>query len=94
MPTVLLEAMASGLPVVISRLPVLEHVINDGHNGLFFPVADVNALQQTITDLLNDEKFLLRLGKNARAYAKIKHSFKIWQQEMSQFYQRLMVDHQ
>lgn len=49
-PTVALEAMAVGTPVVASRVGNLGEIINDGVNGRLVPAGDVRALAAALTD--------------------------------------------
>jgi L-malate glycosyltransferase len=62
----MIEAMACGLPIVASDAPGLRTHINDGHNGLLFPVEDHKSLAQSIIKLVNDEKMRSRLSLGAR----------------------------
>lgn len=56
-PTVLMEAMASGLPVVASRLSGIPELVEDGINGYLVAPRDVNGLSQAIESvLLNPER--------------------------------------
>ena len=66
---VVLEAMASGLPVIVPRAggPV-DHVINDRNGFLFEPDDPEDLISKTRT-LVNDLKYARKLGKGARAYA-------------------------
>lgn len=43
-PNVLVEAMASGLPVVVSNVCEHPHIVEDGVNGFLFDPYDVNAI--------------------------------------------------
>lgn len=87
---VVLEAMASGLPVVVSRLPVLQSVLTDGENGLFVPLDDSAALAKTINSLWYDWEKIVTLGQHAAEYVRSHHHFDQWQDEMSGFYRRLL----
>lgn len=51
---VLLEAMASGTPVVASDLEAFRRVLEDGRYGVLFPVRDAAALAGALADLLGD----------------------------------------
>lgn len=53
---VLLEAMATGTPVVASDLEAFRRVLDDGAYGVLFPVRDAAALAAALADLLHDPK--------------------------------------
>src|SRR5207253_5534216 len=64
---VALEAMASGTPVVASRVGGLSEVVVDGETGFLTPPGDVAALRQRLEQLLGDPHLARRMGDNARA---------------------------
>jgi glycosyltransferase involved in cell wall biosynthesis len=64
---VALEAMASGTPVVASRIGGLPEVVQDGETGFLTPPGDVAALRQRLEQLLGDPHLARRMGDNARA---------------------------
>ena len=66
MPNTVLEAMASGLPVVATRIGGVEDLIEDGRNGILVPPADKDALQQALAAILYDKAKWTTLGKAAR----------------------------
>ncbi len=67
---VVLEALASGLPVVVpSTGGQLDHV-RDGINGLIFEAEDKNALVAQVARLADDLPLARRLGSAGRTYAK------------------------
>jgi phosphatidylinositol alpha-mannosyltransferase len=51
---VLLEAMATGTPVVASNLPAFARVLRDGHAGMMFNNEDSESLAATVNKLLGD----------------------------------------
>jgi phosphatidylinositol alpha-mannosyltransferase len=59
---VLLEAMASGRPVVASAIPGYEAVMRSGHEGLMVPPKDPQALALAIVRLLSDRELRRRAG--------------------------------
>jgi phosphatidylinositol alpha-mannosyltransferase len=53
---VLIEAMASGLPVVASDIPGYRAVVEDGVQGVLVPPGDAQALAEALLELIKDEK--------------------------------------
>jgi len=62
----LLEAMAAGLPVIVSRVGGLPEVVRHEENGLLIPVGDAPALAQSLTRVLENPAWAQSLGDNAR----------------------------
>ena len=65
-PIVLLEASASGLPMVVSDLDTFKCIIEEGYNGLFTKRRDENNLADAIIYLLENEDMREKMGKNGR----------------------------
>lgn len=66
MPNVVLEAMASGLPVIAARVGGVEEIIRDGDNGLLFEPGSLAGLVSTLGELLSNRDLRRRLGEQAR----------------------------
>jgi glycosyltransferase involved in cell wall biosynthesis len=66
LPTVLLEAMASGLPVVSTNLVGVPEIVDDGVNGLLVEPGDVAGLAAQLARLLRDAGLRHRLGEAGR----------------------------
>jgi len=70
---VLLEAMASGLPIVASGIAGYQSVMTDGREGVFVEPKDASALVRALSDLLASPDLRARLGaagpSQARRYA-------------------------
>lgn len=77
LPTVILEAMASGLPIVTTSVSGCKDLINDGYNGLLVPPEDPGKLYDAIFRLLNEPELCEYLGKNARSTAENVYSWNI-----------------
>ena len=66
---VLLEASASGLPVIATTGSGVEEALIDGETGLLIPQNDVPALANVLLRLLGDPALRARMGSAGRAYA-------------------------
>ena len=64
----LMEAMASGLPVIGSAVGGIKTLIKDGDNGLLVSPGDSSEIAKAIIDLISDSNKALGLGVNARKY--------------------------
>jgi len=66
LPYVILEAMAARLPVVATRAPGIEDVVEDGVTGRLAPLDDSAAIARALLDLLADGDARSRMGGEAR----------------------------
>ncbi len=67
---VVVEAMAAGLPVVTSDIPVLAEFLRDGDDCLMTPVGDSGPLAQALVRLVNDAELRARLTGRAQETAR------------------------
>ncbi|CCG03759.1 glycosyltransferase [Blastococcus saxobsidens] len=70
MGSVLVEAMAAGLPVVASDVGGIPEVVRDGETGLLVPPGDVDALAGALDRLVADGRLRSRLAAGARIRAR------------------------
>jgi glycosyltransferase involved in cell wall biosynthesis len=62
------EAMASGLPLVVSGVHALTEIVRDKVTGMQFPPLDSDALAGVLRELLENPALRRELGDNARAW--------------------------
>ncbi|MGB7371417.1 glycosyltransferase family 4 protein [Erythrobacter sp.] len=62
MPLTLLEAMASGLPIVATDVAGNRELVSDGENGMKAPLGDAHAIARTISNILADDDLYARLS--------------------------------
>ena len=72
---VLLEAMASGKPVIASNLPGVRSVVSDGEDGLLVRPGDVSDLAEKIQTLLDDPQRRQAMGQRGRAKVEQKYAW-------------------
>ncbi len=82
---VILEAMASGLPVVAARAGGVQDNLIDMYNGLSFQPGDPYDMAQAIHQLLSEPDLRARLTCNASQYA----LSKTWSEIFSEFFTHL-----
>jgi glycosyltransferase involved in cell wall biosynthesis len=70
----LVEAMASGLPVVATATEGAREIVEEGRTGLMVPVNDVDSLAAAASELLGDEPRRRALGERARETAAVRFS--------------------
>ncbi len=68
-PKVLLEAAATGRPIVTTDMPGCREVVTGGDNGLLVPARDTHALAAALKTLLTDPVRRAQMGQRSRERA-------------------------
>ncbi|MFT3886597.1 MAG: glycosyltransferase [Arachnia sp.] len=66
LPVVLMEAMATGMPVVTTPINGIPELVKDGRNGYLVPPGRADLLADTLAGLASDPELRHRLGVTAR----------------------------
>lgn len=90
LPNVVLEAMACGLPVIVSDLPGLKNVIIPNDNGIVVRINDIQALAQQIETITENPGHAQIIGKQANFYIEAKHGLYAWQKTIAGYYHQLV----
>lgn len=69
------EAMASGCPLVVSRLPALQEMIIEGETGVSFRPEDAESLAEVLRTLLDDPERRETLARNALEWVRTNRSW-------------------
>ena len=90
LPTVLLEAMSCGLPIVATDVRGNRDLISSGEDGLLVPPRSPKEMADTILMLLDDEKMQRRLGKNARKTIEDRYTWDTVSNKMLKCYEMIV----
>jgi glycosyltransferase involved in cell wall biosynthesis len=85
-----LEAMASNVPVVTSRVSEIPVILNNGGCGILVELGSDEALQEGILKLYEDEKLRLTLSINAKKQVKKKYTLERMTDEIMQLYNEVL----
>lgn len=91
LPNVVLEAMASGLPVAATSAGGLPEVVKHGETGLVSPVGDDTALAASLARLLDDPELAVRLGRGGRESAEKRFSLDEMVRAHQEIFQRVLA---
>jgi glycosyltransferase involved in cell wall biosynthesis len=75
MPNAVLEAMASGMPVIASCIAGNDELVLNEQTGYLVPSEDIDALQTALKKLLNDAALRQEMGRAARRLAQESYSW-------------------
>ena len=91
LPMFLLEAAATGLPLVASDIPGCNLVVKEGVNGFLVPVKDSQALARVITRLINEPDTCSRMGKQSRILVEKNFSQAVVLEQFGRLYRKIGV---
>jgi glycosyltransferase involved in cell wall biosynthesis len=92
-PTVCLESLAAGTPVIGSSVGGIPEVVRHMDTGLIVPPGDATALGKAIVRILSDAPLLKLMQQRARQTAEREYSLKSVGEKMSALCDRLVREH-
>jgi len=90
LPLVVLEAMATGLPVVSTSVGGIPDVLDEGQTGFLVPSEDEAALRERIAALHGDPTGTRTAGAKARSVAVSRYSGERMQRDYLELYARVL----
>lgn len=81
-PTVILEAMASGKPIVATRSGGASEMIVEGETGFLIPIGDVEKGVEEFSKLIENEAMRLEMGKAGRSRVLKEYSLKAFEEKI------------
>ena len=89
---VVLEAMASGKPVIATNVGGLPHLIANGKTGYIVVPNNSTELAARIIELLQNDELRIQMGNKAREYVEQFHSNEIMANKYIKLYDQLFVN--
>jgi glycosyltransferase involved in cell wall biosynthesis len=86
----LMEALACGLPCLVSDIPANQEWVTEGENGWLFPDGNADALAAKILRAMDQRKSLPKIGSAARAVAEERADWKKNSAKLMQAYQQAL----
>ena len=85
-PYILLEAWASGKPLVLSDIPEHQMIVREGETALLFRKRDPQDLSRVLEKLESDPPLRKKLIENGRKEVEEKYNLKKWKKEIKKLY--------
>jgi glycosyltransferase involved in cell wall biosynthesis len=85
---VLIEAMASGKPVVATNLGGAAEIVRHGETGILVPPMDAMAMADAMCEVLTQPEVAARMGERGRLDAEDRFSLSRCMRQMEEIYQR------
>ena len=87
MPLAILEAQASGLPVVATDIPGNRDLVADGEDGYLFPSEDANQLATKLKRLLDNKELRSAFGATAREKVQLHYRIEKRVEQIAEIYE-------
>ena len=91
-PTVLLEAQASGLPIVATRHADIPYVTRDGHSAFLVPEHDAIALADRLQYLIKHPEDWEEMGNAGRSWVADRHDITVQAKCLENKYKKLLAN--
>lgn len=89
-PNAVAEAQLVGIPVVASRVGGTDSMVEHGKTGFLYPVTDPYMAAYYIGRMIEDEEENVKIGKQAREVAKVRHDKGKIVEELLKTYQEII----
>jgi glycosyltransferase involved in cell wall biosynthesis len=86
----MLEALASGKPIIVSRIGGMPEIIQDAIDGYVIPPRDFEARGARIIGLLENERLRRRLGTTGRETARVHYPKEMMAERNLEIYSRVL----
>jgi glycosyltransferase involved in cell wall biosynthesis len=90
LPKVLLEAAATGRPLIASNAPGCREIVRDKYNGLLVKMKDADSLYDAVLMLVNNCEARETMGRNSRTLVETELSTEIVNTQTIELYRRII----
>lgn len=87
---VVVEAMASGTPVIVSSAACLPELVENGINGFVFKDGDANDLREKVETIVHNKKLIETMGVAGRKIAEEKYNWEVIATQVRETYNKLI----
>ena len=87
-PTVILEAQATGMPVIGSSHADIPNILQNNKSGMIFNEGSIDDLRDAIIEMSKKDKSWPMMGKNGRAFVKKYHNIDVVGKELERLYDK------
>ena len=87
----MLESLASGVPIVVTKSGGMVEVIKDGVNGFVVKIKDYKELAERCISILKDKKLRQELGENGRMLIKERYTKEIMAENTIKVYEKALT---
>jgi L-malate glycosyltransferase len=88
-PCALIEAMAVGLPSVVTSIPAMMQVVDNGVHGLWCHPGDPQSIAANLTVLALDPEIRIVMGRRARERVMERYAMEVMSQKYDAFFREL-----
>ena len=89
---VIIEAMASGKPVIASNIIGPKDIITHGYDGFLFETENVDELKKYLELLLEDKELRKKMGESARKTVEERYTFEKVADSYLKLYEKILSD--
>jgi glycosyltransferase involved in cell wall biosynthesis len=89
LPTVLIEALAAGIPIVASNIGGVPEIVEDGVNGLLVSPENPAELTHACLQFLQDRKFALQIVQAGNAIVQKRFDINVQIEQLSRIYEEV-----
>ncbi|MGB7585676.1 MAG: glycosyltransferase family 4 protein, partial [Terriglobales bacterium] len=91
LPLTIIEAFASGVPVLASRLGAMQEIVSEDRTGLFFEAGNADDLARAAKRMWEQPQYVRLLGDKARAEFEAKYTAAANYRQLMEIYRQVIT---